>query len=81
MGSTGLVLIAADQAVFSFPNPQVGRLIMALNPVIMPIQAKTIFHPLGEGAESRESRNMQHPQEFRLVNLWIWVIDSKKNYI
>jgi hypothetical protein len=44
---------------------------MALNPVIMPIQAKTIFHPMGEGAESRESRNMQHPQEFRLINLRI----------
>jgi hypothetical protein len=54
------------------PNPQVGHMIMALNPVIMPIQAKSNFHPMGEKAESRESRNKRHPQEFKLVNLRIW---------
>jgi hypothetical protein len=47
-------------------------LIKALNPVIMPIQAKKSFHPMGAGYESYGSRNMQHPQEFRLVNLWIF---------
>jgi hypothetical protein len=38
----------------------------------MPIQAKSNFHPMGEKAESRESRNKRHPQEFKLVNLRIW---------
>jgi hypothetical protein len=41
-----------------FPNPQVGHLIKALNPVIMPIHIKVVFHPMGEESESRESRNM-----------------------
>jgi hypothetical protein len=27
---------------------------------------------MGEKAESRESRNKRHPQEFKLVNLRIW---------
>jgi hypothetical protein len=31
-------------------------LIMALNPVIMPIQAKSSFHPIGEKVESSEFR-------------------------
>jgi hypothetical protein len=44
----------------------------------MLIQAKAIFHPMGEGAESRKSRNIQHLQEFRLANLRIWVICPKK---
>jgi hypothetical protein len=47
---------------------------MVLNPVIIPIQAKSIFHPMGEKAESSESRNKRHPQEFKLVNLWIWAL-------
>jgi hypothetical protein len=54
------------------PNPQVGYLETVLNPVIMPIQAKSNFHPMGEKAELSESRNIHHPQEFKLVNLWIW---------
>jgi hypothetical protein len=37
------------------PNPQVSRLIIVLRPVIMPIQAKSKFHPLGEKAESRKT--------------------------
>jgi hypothetical protein len=49
---------------------------MALSLVIMPIQAKLNFHPLGEKARSRELRNKQHPQDFQLVNLWFEVLRS-----
>jgi hypothetical protein len=38
----------------------------------MPIQAKSNFHPLGEKAESRKSRNKEYPQGFQFINLWIW---------
>jgi hypothetical protein len=27
---------------------------------------------MGEETESCESKNIQHPQDFELVNLWIW---------
>jgi hypothetical protein len=39
-------------------NPQVGHLMMAMTPVIMHIQAKLSFHPMGEKVESRESKNI-----------------------
>jgi hypothetical protein len=43
---------------------------MRLSLVVIPTQAKYNFHPLGEKAKSRESRNKEHPQEFQVVNLW-----------
>jgi hypothetical protein len=64
---------SACQYWYLCPNPQVGHLIMALNLVIMPIQAKSNFHPMGEEAELCQYRNTQHPQEFQLANLRIWV--------
>jgi hypothetical protein len=60
------------QLLFVTPNPQVGHLIKALKPVIMPIQTKANLHALGEKAESREPRNKEYPQGFQLINLRIW---------
>jgi hypothetical protein len=54
------------------PNPQVGHSEMALNPVTIPIQEKSNFHPMGEKIEPREFRDKHHPQEFKLANLRIW---------
>ena len=49
------------------PNPHGEHMIMTLNPVLMPVQAKSNFHPLGKKVKSCECRDIQHPQEFKLI--------------
>jgi hypothetical protein len=45
-------------------NHRLGYLTMLLSLVVVPTQAKSSFHPLGEKTESRGYRNKQYPQEF-----------------
>jgi hypothetical protein len=52
------------------PNPQVEYLIKALNPVIMPIHTKGIFHPMGEVWFCLKLCYHMTQRHYQVPNLW-----------